>query len=142
MLDERAIHRLNARYNWASYERDATAYADCYTPEGVYESLNTGRRNTGRAELEAGILAAKQSAWLMGHVSADSVVEIDGDRATQKVFVLLYRRESDSGENSFFATGHYQDTLIRTPDGWRYAHRRSFIDRSQLPWSRYALGTE
>jgi hypothetical protein len=70
----------------------------------------------------------------MGHVTADSVVEIDGDLAHQKVFVVLYRRESAHGENAFFATGTYQDVLRRTVDGWKYVHRLSTIDRSRLPW--------
>lgn len=133
--DRLAIAELNARYNWACYDRDPEAYAECYTPDGIYESLNSGSRNEGRPALAAGLAAARDSAWLMGHVTADAVVELDGDVATQRVFVLLYRRENDSGENSFFASGTYTDRLVRTPDGWRYQHRRSFIDRSTLPWS-------
>ncbi|MGW1545886.1 nuclear transport factor 2 family protein [Streptomyces sp. NPDC002346] len=138
IADELEINRLNARYNWACYERDAQAYAECFTPDGVYESGNTGSRNSGHKALAAGLHAAAESAWLMGHVAADSLVDIDGDEATQRVFVLLYRRESPDGDNAFFASGWYQDSLVRTPDGWRYSHRRSYIDRSQLPWAHHA----
>lgn len=137
--DRLDILALNAKYNWASYDRDPEAYADCYTPDGVYESANTGSRNEGREQLAAGMAAARDSAWSMGHISADALIEIDGDTARQRVFVLLYRRESPTGENQFFATGWYDDHLVRTPDGWRYRHRRSFIDRSRLPWAEYAL---
>ncbi|MFE9924374.1 nuclear transport factor 2 family protein [Streptomyces sp. NPDC005774] len=138
IADELEIHRLNALYNWACYERDAEAYAACFTPDGVYESGNTGSRNSGHEALAAGIRAAADSAWLMGHVTADSLVDIDGDEATQKVFVLLYRRESTDGDNAFFASGRYQDSLVRTAGGWKYSHRTSYIDRSQLPWARHA----
>ena len=139
LLDEREILRLNALYNWACYERDGEAYANLFVSDGVYESGNSGSRNAGREQLAAGLTAAGQSAWLMGHVTADAVIEIDGDTATQRVFVLLYRRENADGENAFFATGTYHDRLVRTERGWRYAHRTSFIDRSNLPWARYAL---
>lgn len=139
LADEREILTLNARYNWACYERNPDAYAACFVADGVYESGNTGSRNRGHEQLRRGIVAAKDSAWLMGHVTADSVIDIDGDEATQQVFVLLYRRESADGENEFFASGTYTDRLVRTPDGWRYAHRTSYIDRGNLPWARYAM---
>jgi ketosteroid isomerase-like protein len=140
LVDERDILRLNARYNWACYDRDPDAYADCFVDDGAYESANSGSRNEGREQLRDGIIAAKNSSWLMGHVTADSVIDVDGDEATQKVFVLLYRRESGDGENEFFASGTYTDRLRRTPDGWRYVQRTSYIDRANLPWARYAMG--
>jgi uncharacterized protein (TIGR02246 family) len=139
LADEHEIRKLNARYNWACYDRDPDAYADCFVPDGVYESGNSGARNEGREELREGIIGAMNSAWLMGHISADSVIDVDGDEATQRVFVLLYRRESPDGENEFFASGTYADSLRRTPDGWRFVHRTSFIDRTNLPWTRYAM---
>jgi hypothetical protein len=139
IADERDILRLNALYNWACYDRDPDAYADCFVADGAYESRNSGSRNEGREQLRQGIIGAKNSAWLMGHVTADSVIDVDGDEASQKVFVLLYRRENGDGENEFFASGTYSDTLRRTPDGWRYVRRTSFIDRENLPWTRYAM---
>jgi hypothetical protein len=139
LADEREILRLNARYNWACYERDPDAYADCFVEDGVYESGNSGGCNRGHDELRQGIVNAKNSAWLMGHVTADSVIDVDGDEATQRVFVLLYRRENTDGNNEFFASGTYSDRLRRTPSGWRFVHRTSYIDRSDLPWTRYAV---
>jgi hypothetical protein len=76
----------------------------------------------------------------MGHVTADSEIDVNGDEATQRVFVLLYRRESADGNNEFFASGAYSDRLRRTPLGWRFVHRTSYIDRSDLPWTRYVVG--
>lgn len=140
LADEREILRLNARYNWACYDRDPDTYADCFVEDGVYESGDSGGRNCGRQELRQGIINAKNSTWLMGHVTADSVIDVDGDDATQKVFVLLYRRESADGSNEFFASGRYSDRLRRTADGWRFVHRTSYIDRTDLPWTRYAVG--
>jgi SnoaL-like domain len=140
LADEREILRLNARYNWACYERDPDAYADCFVEDGVYESGNSSGCNRGRDELRQGIINAKKSAWLMGHITADSVIDVDGDDATQRVFVLFYRRESADGNNEFFASGTYSDRLRRTPSGWRFVHRTSSIDRTDLPWTRYAVG--
>jgi hypothetical protein len=56
------------------------------------------------------------------------------------VFVLLPRRENADGNNEFFASGTCSDRLRRTPWGWRFVHRTSYIDRSDLPWIRYAVG--
>lgn len=136
LADRLAILELNARYNWACYDRDPAAYAACFTPDGVYESGNTGDRHTGAAQLAAGLAAARDSAWLMGHVTADAFVEVNGETARQRVFVLLYRREDPHGENQFFASGTYTDDLTRSPSGWLYRQRTSFIDRSYLPWAR------
>jgi SnoaL-like domain len=82
LADEREILRINARYNWACYERGPDAYADCFVEDGVYESGNSGGCNQGGDELRQGIINAKNSAWLMGHVTADSVIDLDGDEAT------------------------------------------------------------
>lgn len=140
--DRLDILALNAKHNWASYDCDSEAYVECYTEDGIYESVNLGSRNAGHEQLAAAVTASRDIPWSLGHISADALIDIDGDTARQRVFILLYRRESPTGENQFFGTGWYDDLLVRTPDGWRIKHRESFIDRSRLPWADHIFGAD
>ena len=48
-------------------------------------------------------------------------VVIDGDRATAEWYLSETAGTADGA--SFAFTGTYQDELVRTPDGWRFARR-------------------
>lgn len=53
------------------------------------------------------------------HVVVNEVVELDGDQAHSRAYLLLF-----AGTPPALAmTGTYEDTLRRTPDGWRFARR-------------------
>jgi hypothetical protein len=58
------------------------------------------------------------------HVTTNHQVTVDGNRATcrcqlhsQHVF------HSDNGDQLFTVGGYYNDTFVRTEDGWRISHR-------------------
>ncbi|PHQ50415.1 hypothetical protein BLA24_21815 [Streptomyces cinnamoneus] len=57
------------------------------------------------------------------HLGTDTVIEIDGDRATARGAQLsthvLAERPEDGSENVFVSGGHTHTELVRTPAGWR-----------------------
>jgi 3-phenylpropionate/cinnamic acid dioxygenase small subunit len=61
------------------------------------------------------------------HVTANSVVEIDGDRATARSSYVVFQ-----GVDGFalqpIITGRYADSFARTDGGWRFARRQFFVD--------------
>jgi hypothetical protein len=49
-------------------------------------------------------------------------VHVDGDRAVSRSSVDGVLMAAD-GQSGFNPIGFYDDDLVRTPDGWRIAHR-------------------
>lgn len=64
------------------------------------------------------------------HRISNLVIEVDGDRATARSYVhaLLMAIPGDSA-CWVDALGHYDDELVRTPEGWRIDKRTTHIAR-------------
>jgi hypothetical protein len=125
--DELAIRALTARYNFAIDEGRAEEWADTFVPDGVFESTLLGVTR-GRDELVA---FARNFATQMKarHLTTDAIVEVDGDRAHQRCYLLFV---DIGGTARLSTTGVYEDDLRRTPDGWRFVHRRITPDATTL----------
>jgi hypothetical protein len=118
--DELAIRALTARYNFAIAEGRAEEWADTFVEEGIFESSLLGR-STGRAALIdfARGFATQMKARPM---TTDAIVEVNGDTAHQRCCLLFV--DIGGGTARLSTTGVYEDDLVRTPDGWRFTHRR------------------
>ena len=54
------------------------------------------------------------------HVMTNPIVDVDGDRATQRMYMKAeHFLINDQGNADFALGGYYDDTLIRTETGWR-----------------------
>jgi hypothetical protein len=55
-------------------------------------------------------------------------ITVDGDRAVARTYLdgLMLAPDNKSGVN---AVGFYDDEVVRTPDGWRIARRRTTVVR-------------
>ncbi|HEY8490179.1 MAG TPA: nuclear transport factor 2 family protein [Dehalococcoidia bacterium] len=121
--DVLAIRELTARYNHAIDEGRAEDWAATFVEDGVFEP-SAGGRFEGRAALVE-FARGFSSRFKVRHCTTDAVVEVDGDRATQTCYLILLDRADGV---KIRASGVYHDTLTRTPDGWRFTHRRVEID--------------
>ena len=118
------IRDLCARYNYYADQGDGEAYAALYVEDGEFEVEGHGVYR-GPAELAAvAATAAKRTV----HVTADPIIEIDGDTATQRSRLISCMRTPDASRNEFVNTGYYVDTLRRTPRGWRIVRRKAELD--------------
>jgi anthranilate 1,2-dioxygenase small subunit len=54
----------------------------------------------------------------------------DGTVDAQSSYVVVQTRTD--GESFVFQAGRYQDRLVRTPAGWRFAMRRAIYDTSRV----------
>jgi hypothetical protein len=54
------------------------------------------------------------------HVMTNPIVDVDGDRATQRMYMKAeHFFQNNQGNPDFALAGYYDDKLIRTPKGWR-----------------------
>lgn len=127
-----AIQTLLARIAQLADTGEIVEAVACYTPDGVWEladatglPLETGALR-GHAEIEAGI-RERQEKGVQGpgthtrHDISTTVVSVDGDRATAASYFRFYREAHLTPVLA--AMGRYDDVLLRTPGGWRLAHR-------------------
>ena len=119
-LDYVEIRQLAARYAHAVDQGadNGYAYADLFASDGAFGDTR------GRDELAA--LAKKtargpQTAW---HFIVNHVIEPTEDGARGKEYLLHLRYGEPGQPNIVWGGGHYEDTYVRTLNGWRFKTRR------------------
>jgi uncharacterized protein (TIGR02246 family) len=129
-----AIRQLSAQYNRYADAADGEAFANLFTPDGVFEIR--GNRYVGSREIAD---VCSRTTGVV-HITTDPLIAIDGDRARQTSRVIAVRAAPDKSEVFFVSTGMYTDELIRTAEGWRFLRRRGELDL-EYEQVRRLLGT-
>ena len=133
LVDRARIRELTARYNRAFDDGDPETFAATFTEDGTMEVTGTFRVD-GRDALAEMV---RHTPYGVVHVTVDATVAVDGDRAVQDVTMLVLSRphpeaDPDAGpgarRSKLSNTGRYHDELVRTPEGWRFAHRTATLD--------------
>ena len=129
LLDERAIIQLMHRYAHAMDYGDEAAWVDVFTPDAVFdviESVGGQRihREEGRGDLAAYVAAYPKPPAFRKHIIVDPVVEIDGDEAHVESYWILLHREQADGMPVLAAFGKSSDRVVKA--------RRRVADRGAL----------
>lgn len=146
LADRLAIMELGARYNRAALSWDAVAFADCFTPDGrlvrAHEASEVQGRDALISLMRRGAETGRPGSY---HLTTDLIVELGEDRATGTCQVLIYghdlSQDAETG-NVLRGVGHFEDTVVRTPDGWRYEERYAWVtapDALPIPIGRGRL---
>jgi hypothetical protein len=117
--DQLDIQQLYARYNHAIDAGQADQWAGCFTADGVFSSGASGEY-TGTDALAAFAkgLAERLKAR---HWTNNLVLEAAGDGAKGSCYLMLYRLGGES--LAIMISGIYDDDLVRTGSGWKFARR-------------------
>ncbi len=118
--DERAIRNLINAYTDAATRLDAKAGAETYAEDGVL--VANGIELRGRAKIERAFARNYGASDLIFQMIQPGPLEIRGDRAFARSWIRAWNRLK--GEVIRDILGLYQDELIRTAEGWRFARRR------------------
>ena len=117
------IQQLYARYGQTidSGERDGEAWADTFTPDGVFSKTTVGRQ----------ALAAFAKNWhenrggaQMQHWNTQLLITPTADGARGSCYLMLVDRRTQPP--SIMSVSKYDDVLVKTPGGWRFKSR-SFV---------------
>jgi 3-phenylpropionate/cinnamic acid dioxygenase small subunit len=122
--DREAIRELTARYNLAADSRDLDNYGNCFTEDGAFEMVGLARLE-GQESLKA-MIGALDFPTL--HVTADAVIDVDGDTATQRCAFMLFARKPETNDMVVLTTARYADRLVKTAQGWRFTERVAHTD--------------
>ena len=110
--------------------RDPTGAAALFAADGTW--IRGGRTHTGRAEV-IDSYAPLPPTQFTRHISASCVVTVrDADHADAISYYLAYHHDPGVETPIFplpldppFSMGEWHDQFVRTPDGWRIAHRET-----------------
>lgn len=131
LLDAEAIRGLVGAYLEAADRGRSADLAALFAPDGVLEivgdtfdaGVHAGPEAIlARLEATKRDLAARSSVPLLRHHVSSVRVHLDGDRATGASYFLAI---TESGPDHW---GRYADRYERSPDGWRFGHRRVIIE--------------
>lgn len=131
--DRLEILDLLARYSHAADGSEPSAYADCFTDDGIFQG-RVGMPDEMKVEGREGLL--KWAGALMRnrdgqnrHIQTNTVFDEQGpDRAVTRTYLLVMRTSGSSAPEPGL-TSVYRDEIVRTPQGWRIKLRQALPDR-------------
>lgn len=127
VLEEKdAIRELMARYCFHFDNGEFDAWLDLFTADGAFD-LGPRGRFAGRESLQKFLksLPLTNGVPMMKHCMMNSIVSVDGNRATAQSYVVVVR----GGDQLVVSVaGRYADELEKRDDGWRFQERKVYFD--------------
>ena len=132
-LDYIQIEQLIARYARAidSCSNNGYDYADLFTPDGAFVPSFDGKPGAaiqGRERLATisggGSNGCKNVPWIeqgVRHIYTNHVITPTAEGASGVVDMLMIGLGGDPNKIEY--DGYYEDTYVRTPQGWRFKQR-------------------
>jgi uncharacterized protein (TIGR02246 family) len=120
--DELEIQALAASYSDAVRRGDAEQAAATYAEDGVLMAF-AGPEIVGRPAIAQALARVLSPMSFVMQTCAGGLIQVDGDRATARWPVTEWMNRRDTDEIRVML-GVYEDVVVRTPQGWRFARRR------------------
>jgi len=121
--DRLEIGELLARYSTALDDRRWDLLAEVFTPDAECDYGALGRPR-GVEEITSLIRGTIGDLDATQHLVGNVVVAVDGDAGTADCYLISQHiRAGAPGGEHYLLGGRYSDRVVRTPDGWRIAHR-------------------
>jgi hypothetical protein len=124
-LDYAEIQQLVARYSFAidTGADNGYAYADLFAPNGSF-GKTTGRDQLAATARPGGGHYPRGPEFVF-HYTSNHVIEATPEGARGKVYVVEVDAR-ERGKALIEDGGHYEDTYVKTPQGWKFK-TRSFV---------------
>ncbi len=127
MLEEKdAIRDLLARYCFHFDAGELEQWIELFTPDGVFDLGPRGRisGHDGLREFLQ-VLPLVDGLPMTRHYVTNSIIDIDGDRATARSYVMVL----GPGERvAIGVAGRYEDEIVKLAGQWRFKQRKVHFD--------------
>ena len=123
LIDIEEIKQLKARYAIAcddDYEPDTLA--GLFTEDAVWDGGFMGYAE-GREGIREFFANASGVVGFAVHGVSNPLIEINGDEASGRWY-LFQPMTMKGGDQAFWFCAQYQDTYVRTAEGWKFQHVR------------------
>lgn len=118
--DREAIAAVVARYCHLLDDGRWDEFARLWSDDA--EFVLQGQTTTGRQAIRAAIEASQPPERRGRHLATNLELEVDGDRATNVCDFVFWARGKDGVVAPLFL-GRYDDTLVRSAEGWQFSRR-------------------
>jgi 3-phenylpropionate/cinnamic acid dioxygenase small subunit len=136
------VQSLNARYAQAIDDNKLEAWPDFFIAQGRYrittaENVERGLplgliHATSRAMLRDRVRSLRDAnvyeAQRYRHLLGTPLIEGSGEGAVNAQTSFMVARIMHTGETMLFATGRYQDHIVRDGEQWRFAEKLVILD--------------
>ena len=119
------IQQLYARYAWAADAGDGDAFAATFVPDGNYDDQFKGTDALRRLVIMA---RDERHATNWRHWNSNLSIMPSAEGATGLVYLMLV--DISVAPPVILSSGHYEDSLVKTSQGWRFKKRISHLERS------------
>ena len=140
------IQQLQERYSFVLDNNRLEEWAELFTPDCFYEIIPKENADSGlpiglvycdnQRMLRDRVLSLRHANIYEEHAcrhltSGLQITCIDADTVEAiSNYVIVQTRTN--GESFIYQAGRYEDRIVRTPEGWRYAKRRAIYDTSRV----------
>jgi 3-phenylpropionate/cinnamic acid dioxygenase small subunit len=126
LADRQAVVDLQVAYTWTIDSKDFQNLRNVFLSDATFNTMGTP--HVGIEAIIARVSSALTPLDDSQHVISNHQVTISGDTAKARCYLIAQhvRRAAKAGPNYIMA-GHYEDDLVRTPDGWRIKYRNLVI---------------
>jgi 3-phenylpropionate/cinnamic acid dioxygenase small subunit len=123
--DRIAINDLLTRYTVAIDQKDWSLLDTCFTSDAQVDYTTSGGTKGVYPEVRAWLEKALAIFPITMHFISNSTVELDGDHATARTYVInpMVFVNPDGSQHIFTVGAYYNDKLVCGDDGWRIAER-------------------
>ena len=129
--DKFAIHELLARFAHCSDYGDWAGLERLYVPEVVTEIEHLPLKYEGvAAQIEHAKESDHQTGGKNRHYHLNIYIEEEGDAVIAHYSFLNINAGTTPMAPKLVVTGRMRDTVVKRPDGWKFAHRHVFYDQS------------
>jgi ketosteroid isomerase-like protein len=127
---EEGIRLRLAQYNHSLRDGRLDDLVDCWTSDGVFTALGTSYqgRDAIRELLTVPTRREGQQRIGGGHVVANTIMDVDGDRAHAETDLFTIALDGDRWVLRG-SVGRYVDDLVNEGDAWRFASRTNVTEQ-------------
>ena len=123
LLDVHEIREVSVRYNRYADASQGDRFASLFTEDGEFDIVGN-RTYRGRAEIAS---VCNGSVNIL-HIAVDSIVEVNGDSATQESKLIVGKISADRASMDFIGTTTMRDNFVRQDGRWLIKRRQSHLD--------------
>jgi hypothetical protein len=122
MIDEIAIQQTLNTYTEGASRRDWDQLLSTFAPGGVWEIPGLKARYDNPAAMRQVMTAFVEQMAYFVQINSPAVISVQGDKATARCMIRECGKFAGRDE-ALEILGRYDDELVRTDKGWKFARR-------------------